>query len=92
MDLITQVKKELEEKKEKETKIKIEKMLSIINSKKEQVDKLNRDVKKLEADLEKGDYSELDIKFPFDMSSSTWTMGTIKRLDDGVYTYAIQRT
>ena len=90
MDLITQVKKELEEKKEKETKIKIEKMLSLINSKKEKVDKLNMDVKKLEADLEAGDYSELDIKFPLDMNS--WTMGTIKWLDDGGYTYAIQRT
>jgi len=96
MDLITQVKKELEERKKKETKIKIEGMLNLISSKKEQVEKLNKEVKKLEADLLAGDFSKLDAttypleNYPnYNIDYSTWCGGTIYPLEGGGYSYCI---
>jgi len=78
MDLIIQVKKEIEERKEKETKAKIERMLNLIGSKKEQVEKLNKEILDLEADLKEGDFSKLYINVPFPLdwrSGSTWAGG-----------------
>jgi len=74
--LLIQVQKEIKEKeKEKEEriqKIQIKQMLGTISSKKEQVDKLNTEIKGLEDRLEKEDYLSLNT---FDYGNFTVDYG-----------------
>jgi len=88
--LLLQVQKEIEEKEKEKAeaiqKIQIKRMLNLISSKKEQVDKLNDEIEELEDMLEKEDYLPLNT---FDYGNFTAMSEYTINPQDSTLTYLL---